>query len=157
MTTTQQPTKPQTPNLDTNQLRDHIQTIYERNNYSITPSIVLNEARNPSNPLHSHFEWDDSIAGEEYRKIQARNLIQSVKIKYVTPNSDDETKYVRKYVSIQTKDEGHQYKAIEDIAKDDILTEITLRNMEREWRQLKNRYGHFREFVDMIRNDMWAA
>lgn len=34
-----------------------------------------------------------------------------------------------------------------------IIATITVRSMEREWRDLKARYGHLPEFADMIRRD----
>lgn len=39
----------------------------------------------------------------------------------------------------------------------ELATEHVLREMEREWRQLQSRYGHFQEFVDMVRGDVEAA
>lgn len=41
---------------------------------------LLDASRSKDAPLHDQFEWDDSIAGENYRLEQARWLIQSVKI-----------------------------------------------------------------------------
>ena len=44
---------------------------------------VLQEAKDESSPLHTHFEWDDSVAAEAHRKAQARALIQRCKITLV--------------------------------------------------------------------------
>ena len=46
----------------------------------LLPADVVDDARDADSPLHSHFEWDDSIAAEHYRLDQARNLIRSIKI-----------------------------------------------------------------------------
>lgn len=40
------------------------------------PHDVVNAARNPNSVLHGCFEWDDSVAAEEYRLHQARKLIR---------------------------------------------------------------------------------
>lgn len=45
---------------------------------ALTPDLVVREARKKTSPLHSCFEWDDSIAAEKYRKHEARNLTRSV-------------------------------------------------------------------------------
>ena len=37
-------------------------------------NIVLQEASDPSSPLHKHLEWDDSIAGHKHRLDQCRRL-----------------------------------------------------------------------------------
>jgi hypothetical protein len=49
------------------------------NGNHITAEMVLLAAKHPKSPLHSLFQWDDSLAAIEYRKEQARRLIQSAK------------------------------------------------------------------------------
>ena len=46
----------------------------------LTPSLVLSAAKDPQNPLHKHFEWDDSVAARKYRIDQARALIRQVSL-----------------------------------------------------------------------------
>lgn len=43
-------------------------------------SVLLEESRDPSSPLHNEFEWDDSKAAEEYRKNQARRIIRVTRL-----------------------------------------------------------------------------
>lgn len=52
----------------------------EQENGRLLPLDVVNAARDPDSPLHSHFEWNDSDAAEKYRLMQARTLIRSVRI-----------------------------------------------------------------------------
>lgn len=47
----------------------------------VTASRVVAVASDPAHPLHSRFEWDDEKAGHEYRLIQARRLIVSVRFR----------------------------------------------------------------------------
>jgi hypothetical protein len=47
----------------------------------ITASRIVEEAEDPEHPLHSRFEWDDTEAARQYRLIQARNLIVSIRYK----------------------------------------------------------------------------
>lgn len=44
----------------------------------ITAEAVVDRARPVDAPLHPTFEWRDSVAGEQWRKHQARNLIRAV-------------------------------------------------------------------------------
>ena len=46
----------------------------------IEPIALVNESRPESAPTHSLFEWNDTIAAEEYRKHQARGVIRSIAI-----------------------------------------------------------------------------
>jgi hypothetical protein len=46
---------------------------------NITPEVLLKKAKMSKHPLHSFFEWDDSVAGEKYRKAQALDMIMASK------------------------------------------------------------------------------
>lgn len=133
-------------------LRDQLQDLYHHHG-KLTPALVVDVARPVDHPLHPRFEWDDGIAGEEYRKVQARELIRSVRISY---SRDDKAEPIRYFVSVERGGERAYYPAGE-VAKDDILTEIVLREMERDWKELQSRYGHFREFIDLIRKELEQA
>lgn len=50
----------------------------EKKHGKVTPKLLVAEAEPEKHPLHSEFEWDDSIAGPLYREDQARTLIRSV-------------------------------------------------------------------------------
>lgn len=51
----------------------------------ITPSNVVDYARNENTELHKCFEWDNDIAAEKYRFEQAKLVIRSIVVR-----SDDE-------------------------------------------------------------------
>lgn len=55
---------------------------------AVTPENVLEKARNKGTELHKCFEWNDSIASEKYRLIQARDVIRHFVI--VTPEKENE-------------------------------------------------------------------
>ena len=44
---------------------------------------MVDEARSESSPLHNVFEWDDSVASEKFRMIQARVLMNQDKVELV--------------------------------------------------------------------------
>ena len=73
----------------------------------VTPEAVVNAARPEEAPLHPVFEWDDSVAAENYRKGQARTLIRALVV--IHPESDlptDAYVYVPKAVS-ETEGPGY--------------------------------------------------
>lgn len=59
-----------------------LRAIAEQKNDVLTPYDVLAEARNPESVLHESFEWDDTSAGEKYRLMQARVILNTVKVEY---------------------------------------------------------------------------
>jgi len=51
---------------------------------ALTPTLVVEVAKNPKSVLHHLFEWDDAKAGESFRLSQARAIITSVKVNIIT-------------------------------------------------------------------------
>jgi hypothetical protein len=133
-------------------LRDHLQSIYDAHQ-KLTPALLVDEARDEAHPLHDRFEWADEIAGEAWRRQQAHELIRSVRIVYRKADKRSPERSVRAYHAVR-KESGHVYEPAEKVASDPLLQQMVLRDMEREWRQLKARYGHFQEFIDMVRGDL---
>jgi hypothetical protein len=68
---------------------------------ALSPPLVLEAARKDGKqgPLWSHFEWDDTIAGEKHRLWQAMMLLNTVKIKLTV--STGEVESVRAFPSIR--------------------------------------------------------
>lgn len=50
----------------------------------VTPSAVVDAAKDPHHPLHNEFPWNDAEAAHQRRLDIARALIRSVKIVVVT-------------------------------------------------------------------------
>ena len=135
-------------------LRSHLEAI--RGQYSkLTPRVVVDEARDPEHPLHSRFEWDDSIAGEAYRIQQARELIRSVRVVHKEADEAGPEKSVRAYVSLANENE-HAYEPVEEVAEDPFKRQLALNAMQREWKALYDRYKEFEEFLAMVRRDVFA-
>lgn len=60
---------------------NELKRIYKANeDGKLMPEEVVEAARHPDSPLHSKFEWDDSVAAENYRLNQARTLIVRFKV-----------------------------------------------------------------------------
>jgi hypothetical protein len=137
-------------------LRDTLTAIYTERG-RLTPPLVVEEASNPTHPLHDRFEWDDSIAGPKYRERQAADLIRSVRVKFISPTSKEEID-VRAFVSRREAGDLHavtsEYAPVEEIMLDDVARTVLLRGMEREWLAFRRRYEHLHEFGEMIRREM---
>lgn len=54
---------------------------------NITPQAVLERAKDENSELHKCFEWDNDVAAEKYRTIQAGNVIRML---YIETKSEDE-------------------------------------------------------------------
>lgn len=104
----------------------------------LTAKNVVDENRPDGAALHSEFEWDDKIAAESYREVQASKLIRSICV--VESDSSQSPEPVRAYVTV----EPHRYEPIHAVmeVKDKrcALIQQALRDMqafERKYRQLQ--------------------
>ena len=88
---------------------------------------VLNAAQDKHCVLHKHFEWDDTVAAEQYRREQARALIQKCKI--TIASAPDVA--VRAFVSL-TEDQrsGGGYRITADVLSDEQLREQMLYDIQ---------------------------
>jgi hypothetical protein len=50
-----------------------LEELAARNGGELTAAETLEAARDPNSPIHSCFQWDDSLAAEQYRLEQARD------------------------------------------------------------------------------------
>lgn len=139
-------------------LRTQLTGIYKQHG-ELTPQIVVDEARPQDAPLHDRFEWDDSIAGEKYRLVQAQQLIRVVRQEFTSPESG-EKKFIRAFSSLHeaSEDSTQQgYAPTEEILENEVTRKILLRNMERDIAVLKTRYGHLKEFAQIMREEFGGA
>lgn len=135
-------------------LRTQLQTIYDEHG-KLTPALVVQTARDPDHPLHSRFEWDDSVAAEKYRLTQGGELIRSIKLSYRDNRGD--YKDIRQYHSFRSSEGGHSYEPVEKVANDPMLDRILKKDMEREWQSFRKRWEGYVEFSTMIKRDLDAA
>jgi hypothetical protein len=102
----------------------------ERNNGQLIPADVVEAARDPESPLHSHFNWDDSDAAEKFRLMQARTLIRTVRLEitirdvplsvvgYVRdPDADTKTAGYRNVAKLRTEEDSARATIIDEMKR----------------------------------------
>jgi hypothetical protein len=109
---------------------------------TITPEIIINEAKNNKSVLHPIFEWDDNKAAFNYRLQQARILLNNIQ---VTVISNGESREVSVY-EVTTKNEG--YKSIDTFTIDDI--EFVKSDIIRQLTYLKRKLKLYKEFDEVL-------
>lgn len=65
--------------IDAQEAGEELERIKQRDG-TIVPEAVVDEARPEEAVLHPAFEWEDPVAAEKYRVIQARQLIKRVRV-----------------------------------------------------------------------------
>lgn len=114
----------------------------------ITPDEVLEKARDENTELHKCFEWDDNVAAEKFRKIQARDVIRFIVIK---EEEKPEDRPQIKVFHVTEKTGG--YKPIEFIVKHEDEYKALLERAWAELRAFKAKYSmleELREIMELI-------
>jgi hypothetical protein len=97
-------------------VHDELETIRLGHEGKLRPPDVVEAARPKEAILHPLFEWDNSLAAEQYRLHQARNVIRQVEVHYADrtvpkyynipePSKPAESYYQSGEVIIQRPDE----------------------------------------------------
>jgi hypothetical protein len=114
---------------------------------------VVGLAAGDAHPLHPFFEWNDDIAGHNYRVWQAGQLIRSVKI-LVTGSLDTEPEEfrIREWVPARAVGMGSgTYVPEETIREDPQRQARLLRQMRRDIDAVRRRYQHLDAFWKALR------
>lgn len=128
-----------------------IRTVHGR----LNDELLVAEATPEDSPLHDRFEWDDTIAGHQYRLVQAGEILRAVRI--VDRSNPRQPHHMRAFLAVPRADtRKHDYVPIEEVAEDEVASATVLAEMEREWRSMKQRYGHIKAFIELVRKDLAA-
>jgi len=110
----------------------------------ITPDIVVAEAQDINNPLHSAFEWVENKAAHEYRKTQAQLLLRKIEVVITQPNNQVPIK-IRAFQSVVLNDQP-QYITVNQAVKDPQAWSQVKDQALKEVQQWQNKYKHITEF-----------
>ncbi len=116
----------------------------------LRPEDVVEEAKDEDSPLHSVFEWDDSVAADEYRKQQARTLIRSIVVEKENSPS------VKRFVHVRLKDsesfKGESaYMATETALADPDYSVQVLGTAKKELSSVRAKYQALKELAGVIK------
>lgn len=133
-------------------LRDHLQAIYDERG-ELTPALVVDVARDDRHPLHTRFEWNNTMAAEKYRRGQAHELIRSVRLTYISTKTNEPIT-IRAFHAVKKSDTNqYAYEPMQIIMQDPMVMRLLLTEMRRDWEAFKRRYEEFEEFWAMIVDD----
>lgn len=139
-------------------IRDILQDMYERHG-RLTPAIIVDESRAEDAPLHNRFEWDDTVAAEQYRFLQAARIIRSVRITRagndtVEDDGPAEPEGVRAFLPVRGRDHDDAgawtYEPTRKALADPTSRRILLNEMRRDWRAFQSKYQALSEYAKLI-------
>lgn len=129
----------------TDQVTEELRQIEDRDGI-ITPEAVVEFAKNKKTALHSQFEWDDKVAGHQYRLWQARYVID---IKAITIIRNDVELKVRAFHHFKADDKSVAgYRHINSIMSDEELMARMLEGALRELQTFRKKYKDLQKIVE---------
>lgn len=121
-------------NVDAQKAGEEIERISKKK--SLTAENIVEESKPAASPLHPIFEWDNSKAGDEWRKQQARVLLGNL----VTVNIENKTisEPTRAFVDISKNE--REYTSIEIVLGDHDLYNAYVEKALRDLNNFKKKY-----------------
>lgn len=112
----------------------------------VTPTEILEKAKDDTTELHKCFEWEDSVAAEKWRLQQARMIVCHLVIK-----EDGEDAADKPEIRIFHKtDRADGYKSITFIMRDKTEYEKLLAQARKELRVFKQKYHNLSELEEIL-------
>lgn len=112
----------------------------------VTAEQIVEAARDPANPLHEAFPWDDVQAAHEHRLEVARSLLRSVRVIIITPQRTEIE--VGGFVSTPSKKPGtRHYTTTEYAMGDPELRAHVLRQALLELAAFRRKYAELSELA----------
>lgn len=111
----------------------------------LTKSSLVEASKPDDAPLHGCFEWDDAVAGDKFRHIQAGTLIQAVYV--VLDESAAAPQTTRAFYSVHPDDEdargNSRYEPAATVLNDAALYAQICRRACAELESFQDRYSQF--------------
>lgn len=108
---------------------------------------VLESARPKKSPIHELFEWDDSVAAEQYRLTQAGLLITNLDVEI--EEADKEPTVVRAFMNISESTKG-TFINVNSAFQNGDTREIVLKRALQELQAFKKKYFELSELADVF-------
>ena len=110
----------------------------------LDPSDIVDASRPETAPLHPCFEWDDAVAAEKYREVQAGNLVRSITVVAESPSAGPVE--VRAFVSV-----CETYRPFVEVVDSEAqMAELLQRALE-ELRTFERKYACLSELSSVFR------
>lgn len=134
---------------DAQEIGNCIEKLTVRRGGHLKPNDIVTAARRKSSPLHNLFEWDESAAATEYRRWQARRVLNSLRVVVeVTPGASPEPTVA--YYSVQTEEAERAYVPAQTVVRHEDMRTYALREALIMLAAARKRYSHLSELSSVF-------
>ena len=132
-------------NADPQRIGEALQSIADQHGNRLTPKAIVEAARVEESPLHPHFEWNDTVAADKYRRNQAQDLVRIV----CHDEPGEKEPRPRAFLSVQDET-GVAYRPLETVRKSEPFREALLAAAERDLEAFQRRYRSLSEICEIV-------
>lgn len=120
--------------------------IAKRNGGTITPAAVIAEARDKNSVLHGAFTWDNTVAANKWRTLEAQRLIRRCVVTIEDSNGGKIETYAFVGLSVDRDGESpnNPYRLARDVAKAEDLLAVAEGDALEQLKGIKGRYEHLK-------------
>lgn len=112
----------------------------------VSAEEFVGAARPESSPLHGDLEWDDSVAGHQYRLQQAREILRSIMVVHVNGETSQPTRAFHRVVVADDATSRSAYVPASVVwEKQDYAAQV----LEKARRELRNWSRRYREYEEL--------
>ena len=115
---------------------------------NVTAQELLDASRDENAPLYSCFEWNDSVAAEQYRLWQARHIINSIEITYINNATPTVT---RLFCNINQPRQQGEFVKVDVMLNNPNYRKQVLANALRELQSFQRKYAVYEELMDVCK------
>jgi hypothetical protein len=133
-----------------NPVNDVLIGLYQRNNNTLNPEDVVEEASDDESPLHQYFEWDDTEAAHAYRLQQARGLIRRMTVRLILPDKREVVDHLFVSLTTNRRNEEGSYRLLVDVMKNEVEKETLLQQALRDLEAFQSKYQQLVELADVF-------
>lgn len=130
-----------------NKVIAELKRIASENGGLLQPETVVQEARPASSPLHSRFEWDNTVAGQQYRIWQARHLIR-ISVEVLAGTKESMNVFVS--LSPDRNKESGGYRVLTDVLTDKQMRLQMLHDALEELELFREKYKRLKELSEIF-------
>lgn len=141
--------------MSNDDLERYFDGVYEKKG-TLDLDYIHDDVARPNHPLHDRYEWDDTVAGREYRKQQIARDIRTIERVYV--GDEGEAASARAYLNNREIGRGRRgYSDAREVLKDPETLEHLRQSMELEIRSFRRRYGELEGYAAALLREATEA
>lgn len=136
--------------VDAQQAGELLEKLRGEHEGRLTPAQVVAAGRHRTSPIHRAFQWDNTIAADEFRLEQARSLIRSIVV-CVEHAKHQPASEPRAFLCIQHQGDAEKtYTSIQVALSTPDLRRQVLQGAIQEARGWQSRYAHYTELTKVF-------